>query len=220
MRVIKNGRYDVAIDLRGDARHILAIFLAGVKRRISYGITGAGFLLTHEVPYEGIKHETERNVDLLSVLGIRNVHLSGVKLSFSGRNKDNTEGLLRKSGLSGPFVVIHPIPGHVGKKWDNRAFAGVIRFLKREKGLLSVLVGSAADIDEIKEIISLAEVEAVNMAGKTTIGTLGGVISGALLFVGVDSGPAHIAAALGVPAIILFSGVNDPRKWAPRGKKV
>ncbi|MFH1664555.1 MAG: glycosyltransferase family 9 protein, partial [Candidatus Omnitrophota bacterium] len=54
----------------------------------------------------------------------------------------------------------------------------------------------------------------------TNIGTLGAILEKASLFVGVDSGPAHISAAAGIPTIVLFSGANDPAQWAPRGKNV
>ena len=60
----------------------------------------------------------------------------------------------------------------------------------------------------------------IRMPGGNGISVLAEIIRGSSLFIGVDSGPAHISAALNVPTIILFSGINDPKQWAPRGSNV
>ncbi|MDD3089620.1 MAG: hypothetical protein PHT95_06730, partial [Candidatus Omnitrophica bacterium] len=69
-RLLKAGRYDAVVDLRGDFRHILAMWLSGAKRRISCGVTGGAFLLTDVVPYSAHAHQTERNLSLLGPLGV------------------------------------------------------------------------------------------------------------------------------------------------------
>lgn len=211
--IIKDGGYDTVIDLRGDFRHILAMFAAGVESRISYGITGGGFLLTREVSHDGVMHETDRNMELLRPLGVKGeVGKTCVYISEDGA-KDLPD-------ITGDYVVIHPVPGHAAKEWSIDSFSYVVRYLKEEKGLRSVFVGGEGDEAYTGEIVKDSESGAIDLSGRTSLVGLGELIKKAKLFVGVDSGPAHIAAASGTPSVVLFSGANDPCQWAPKGSNV
>jgi len=217
--VVKKGRYDICIDLRGDFRHIIAMFVAGVKCRVGYGITGGGFLLTHNVPYKGVMHETDRNMELLRAIGVEE-KTSGARLCFPDKDREDAESLVRGSVDDKKYAVLHTVPGHETKKWDPERFAGVIEYVAAEKQLVPVVAGGAADSCEVKKIGDLTDVPLIDLTGETTLGVLYHILHRASLFVGVDSAPAHIAAAAGVPALILFSGVNDPAQWAPKGENV
>ena len=215
--LMKRGGYDLVIDLRGDVRHILAAFLAGVKGRIGYGITGGGFLLTERVPYDGIMHETERNMALLRPLGIEEPPRE-IKLYFPESEKRKGALFGEKTGKTGPYAVLHVVPGHPAKNWSDDGFAHVARYLRDHKKLVPVAVGSASDNFRIRRISDKAGRGIVNLAGKTSLGELACLLKEADLFVGIDSGPSHLAAAAGTPSVILFSGVNDPGQWAPGGR--
>ncbi len=217
--IAKEGKYDVAIDLRGDIRHIFSLFLAGVKCRIGYGITGGGFLLTHRLPYGAVMHETDRNMALLRPLGIE-CAAPEIRLSFPGEDARKADLLLQRSGIEGRYAVLHPVPGHFTKEWDMEKFMRVARYVSEEKGLIPVVVGSEADSGLMRKALDQADTKLLDLSGRTTLPVLAGVLSGASLFIGVDSAPAHIAAAEGIPAVVLFSGVNDPDQWAPRGRNV
>ena len=214
-RAIKKGKYDIAIDLRGDARHILAMIISGVRTRISYGITGGGFLLTHEVSYAGLAHETKRNIDLLAPLKIFPDKVA-VELRSADSDIKDAKSLVRESGIKGSYVVIHPVSGRTPKNWSPDKFACIIKFLKDEKSMTPVMIGSMSDKETLED---LGE-GTIDLCGKTSLGMLGPIISEASLFVGLDSGPAHIAAAVGTPTVILFSGTDDPDQWAPKGENV
>jgi ADP-heptose:LPS heptosyltransferase len=82
------------------------------------------------------------------------------------------------------------------------------------------LIGAQEDGLRIKDVITGAGVDVVDLAGRTKLSELGPLCAGASLFVGLDSGPSHIAAYTGIPTMILFSGVNDPVQWAPKGENV
>jgi len=112
------------------------------------------------------------------------------------------------------------VPGHVTKVWEDGRFAEVIKYISAQKGLMPCLAGSGDDRNKINDIVKMSGVKCVDLAGKTSLGMLYYFSRRADIFVGVDSGPAHIAAAAGAPCVILFSGVNDPDEWAPRGKNV
>jgi heptosyltransferase III len=216
---IRKGRYDVVIDLRGDARHIAASFLAGVKRRIGYGITGLGFLLTDEVPYGESSHEIDRNMALLGPMGAKSDN-AGPKLHFSKEDALGAENIKKKEGIDRPYAVLHVAAGRKEKNWTIEGFAGVITYLSEKKGLLPVIIGTEEDTVYIKRVIEKVSQKVIDLSGKVGLGELGPLCRGASLFVGLDSGPSHIAAAAGVRCVILFSGVNDPDQWAPRGENV
>jgi ADP-heptose:LPS heptosyltransferase len=218
--IVKEGRYDAAIDLRGDLRHILALFLSGVKCRVSYGITGGGFLLTHEVPYRQGVHETEHSMDLVRTLGV-SPGKPEVSISLpTGATIERSDGVLERDDISAPYAVFHAFPGHATKLWKNENFSRVIDYVAKKKNAAAVLVGSEEDKKEASDIISMTTEKAYDLTGRTDWETLTGILKKAALFVGVDSAPAHIAAALGVPTIVVFSSVNDPRQWAPKGDRV
>jgi len=217
--LMRRGGYDAAVDLRGDARHIAAMFLSGLKRTISYGITGGGFLLTDEVPWAPQEHETDRNMALLAPLGVADK--SGeVDIRYDERDAEEAAALLRREGVSGGYAVLHVAPGHGAKTWKKKDFAEVLRHLSANRSLAPVLVGASTDSAQVREVIGLSGSKAFDLSGKTRLGMLGPIFKGASVFIGVDSGPAHIAAATGIPTVILFSGVNDPMRWAPRGDNV
>ena len=217
--IMKKGEYDLAIDLRGDARHIAAMFAAGIKCRISYGITGCGFLLTHQVPYKGTMHENERNAELLKPLGIECCS-PGINLYFSDEDILEAGNLKKELGINYPYAVIHVVPGHPEKKWNTASFSEVARYIHDEKGLVPIFIGTHDDRGDVKAVIEMAGVKSINLSGMTSLSVLGPFMTGASLFVGLDSGPTHIAAYTETPTIMLFSGVNDPAQWAPRGENV
>jgi len=219
IKIIKKGDYDTGIDLKGDLRQIVALFLSGVKYRISYDITGGGFLLSHHTEYRRGYHETEHNLDLLKVLGVTS-EKAKVDLFVSVAAKKHAAKILKENNIPEQFAAMHVLSGHNQKNWQNDKFSHLVRYICVKKGLAVVLIGTDRDKKIVDDVIAEADIHAVNLCGKTDLETLAGVIKKASLFVGIDSGPAHIAAACGVPATILFSGMNDRHQWAPHGDLV
>jgi ADP-heptose:LPS heptosyltransferase len=217
--IIRDGGYDIVVDLRGDLRHIAAMALSGTPRRIGYGITGGGFFLTDCPVYERELHEAQLDLRLLSPLGIRK---SGAKPEFalSEDHIRQARDIKQRKGVFGDYAVIHPVPGDNDKSWSAENFAEITRYLRDIKRFLPVFVGTAGDIDTVHRITATCGGGTVNLAGELSLGGSAAVISEAALFVGVDSGPAHIAGAASVPSVVLFSGTNESRRWAPRGKNV
>ena len=217
--LLKKSSYDLAIDLRGDARDILAMFLAGVKTRIGYGITGLGFLLTSEVLRDESLHEVDKNIALLKPLGIK-AEEREIELYYPKENIKEAHVLAKKEGIDSPYAVFHAFSGHPGKNWDLSNFVKVAEHVKKERDLMPVFVGSKTDEENISKVMNSLSEGAVDLSGKTTLATLGSLLKGASLFIGLDSGPSHIAAASKTPTVIIFSGMNNPAQWAPRGKNV
>ena len=101
------------------------------------------------------------------------------------------------------------------KRWPAERF-GDLAHLLAAGGLAPVVVGGAGDAGHAA-VIRAACPAAIDLTGRTTLLQLGGVLAGATLAVGNDTGPTHLAAALGLPTIALFSGDSDPALTRPRG---
>jgi heptosyltransferase-2 len=220
--------YDLAIDFRGDVRTIALLFLAGAKRRVGYGGTGGGFLLTDRVPNEEGIHQVERNLRCVEILGAparraerRDRDQTAPRLSVPERTRSDVRG--RFPELYGtaprPWIVLHEGSGYPSKRWPRTYFDELIRKLGDEKLGTVILVGSAGDWDGSGRG-GAARGPVWDLAGKTSLSELCGLLADADIFVGNDSGPAHIAAALGKKVISLFSGTNDYRFWQPIGPRV
>jgi lipopolysaccharide heptosyltransferase II len=212
--LIKKGRYDAVVDLRGDLRHIAAMFLSGVHMRISYGITGGDFLLTHCENYVYKAHESDKNNMLLKGLGV-DCKTQQVELYPSDEDRNGIEKIKTEDHIGVKYAVFHMTPGYPGKEWDHEKFIETAVDVKAEHNLQIVVVGGGDDPGA-----EMKMGDTVDLSGKTTLGELYFLLRGAAIFIGLDSGPSHIAASTGVPTIVLFSGMNDPSVWAPRGKNV
>jgi len=105
-----------------------------------------------------------------------------------------------------PYAVVHPFASLPEKTWPAERFLEVAAGLQADHGLAPVFIGSAAD-----DWNAFAGHQCVRGAPLADVKAL---LAGASLFVGNDSGPAHMAAAFAVPAVVLFS-TSDPVVWAP-----
>jgi len=105
-----------------------------------------------------------------------------------------------------PFAVIHPFAAAPEKTWPAGHFLAVADFLSRVWGIEPVFIGAAGD--------DLGAFARFRTLGGRPLGEIKNLIAGAVLFIGNDSGPAHMAAAFGVPTAVVF-GPSDPRIWGP-----
>ncbi len=120
-----------------------------------------------------------------------------------------------------PVVCVHVGVGSVMRQWPSRHFAHLIDMLVADCGVSVVLIGGQDEQDIAEQILgSVAEPAALcSLVGRIPLTGLAAVIGACALFVGNDSGPKHIAAALGVPTIGIHSGSVDATEWAPVGKR-
>ena len=107
-----------------------------------------------------------------------------------------------------PYAVVHPVAATPEKTWRADGFVQVAEHLRRQHGLESVFIGA-----KDQDLSAFAGWEVMRGAALAEVKTL---IAGASLFVGNDSGPAHMAAAFGVVPVVIF-GPSDPMIWGPWG---
>jgi len=111
------------------------------------------------------------------------------------------------------YAVIQPTSKFFTKEWTPEGFAEIADYLERQHGLQVLLTGGPGEESKLRRVAEHCQGHVVVCAG-VSIGELLWVLRGANLFVGNDSGPTHLAAALGVPMVVLF-GSSDAEVWYP-----
>jgi ADP-heptose:LPS heptosyltransferase len=118
-----------------------------------------------------------------------------------------------------PVVCIHPGAGNVMKQWPEADFIALVALLLDRHPVNVLLIGGpdeAATVAALEREIAAPE-RLGSVAGRLALGELPGLLARCALFIGNDSGPKHIAAALGVPTVGIHSGTVDPAEWGPLG---
>ena len=117
----------------------------------------------------------------------------------------------------GESLQILSTGGNVGKEWGPGKWVRIIDWIGEEFGMIVVVVGSPAERERAAELAGACSGRVCNLAGKTTLAELAGVLKKSRLHLGVDSAAPHIAAAVGTPTVTLY-GPSDWRYWAPPGE--
>jgi ADP-heptose:LPS heptosyltransferase len=131
------------------------------------------------------------------------------------------ERTLVTASVQEPYVVLHPTRGIAAahERWPTTRLAELARELASEYAVRVVVTGAAGD-REIAERVATAG-GAVSLAGRTSLAEFGALAEGALAVVAMDSGPMHVAAAVGAPTLGIFALQSDePDRWAPLGPHV
>jgi heptosyltransferase-3 len=117
-----------------------------------------------------------------------------------------------------PMLAIHPFSLWKYKEWEDAQWICLIDHMNAKYNASVILTGAPEDRDRAGAIISACKSYAYNLAGKTSVGDLAGVLGTCSFFIGVDTAALHMAAAVGTPTVGIF-GPTAPESWAPRGKK-
>jgi lipopolysaccharide heptosyltransferase II len=214
---VRRARFDLAVDFRGDARVILFIYLCGIPRRVGLAASGCDFLLTDAVDPPEDSHMLDWSLALLERLGA-GVPRTDLELPLAEEDRGFAATVWREEGLEGawPVVSIHPDVRWYGRKWDNDRYAAIADRLVERYGARIVLTGAPSEAPCAEDVAARMRHTCVMLAGRTTVGQLAAVLARSDLFLGADSGPAHLAAASGTPVVALF-GPNDPVYFGPYG---
>lgn len=217
--------FDVAVVLHPTLRVHLVTFLAGIAERIGYDRKGFYFL-TRPLPHkkqEGTKHEVEYNFDLLKALGIDDVSRE-LYIPLKRESDDFVADFLRRLGVGEKerLVAVNPAASCPSKLWPAQKFAGLIDRVQRELGVKVLVVADAAHRSVSEQIFNLVKTRPVDGSGQFSLSQLASLFKRCELLISNDSGPVHIAVAVGTPVISIFgrnqAGLN-PRRWGPIGPR-
>lgn len=223
--VFKKRRFDYSIVLNANKILHLATFLAGIPVRIGYNRKWSVFLnkTIEDEREKGRKHEAEYAMDFARLLGLKNFEQPSPRLVCANASREKVKELLFKKGadLSQKLIVIHPASSNPAKMWEKTRYAELIKKLKSHSKWEIIVVGTREERSLAEEIIRAADENGFNVCGELNLKELAALLKRANVFVGNDSGPMHMAAALDVPVIAIFGrnipGVG-PKRWGPYGK--
>lgn len=172
-------------------------------------------------PHTEDNHVIERNLAFLDHLGVNtDPDKHHCKMAYSESDLLFAKTKIREAGIEGSYILIHPTSRWFFKCWEDDRFAEVINSLAHDG---HNIVLTAAPVPQemalVENLMSLVKApNVVSLAGKLTLPSLAAAIAGAKLFIGVDSAPMHMAAALNVPMVALF-GPTKLHAWRPWSKK-
>lgn len=217
---LRQGRYDLVIDLQGLLKSALMVICARARFRVGLagGREGSGHALTHVVPLPpGPLHAVDRYLEAARFLGADPPSKAFI---FSSRPDDGAraEALLAEAEIrpNASVIALNPQARWSTKLWGEEQFARVGEALAHRHGARILVIGSSADLPVARRLARRMNPAPFVAAGRTDLKVLIALLKRIDLLVTVDSGPMHLAAALGTPLVALF-GPTDPHLIGPYG---
>ena len=204
---------DVTIDMQGLFKSMVATALTGARTRIGYAkpesLEQAWLAYTHAIR-PAAPHIMERHCELLAPLGVATPAIEfGMPRWPVSRSR--VKEWFRELRFDSSPVIMNPGAGWASKLWPTARFAAVARELRHRQGVASLVVWGGGDERAAAERIVAEADGAAVMAPATTLQDLGEACRLAQLFISSDTGPLHLAAAVGTPCVGLFGPVPADR---------
>ncbi len=203
---LRKYKFDLCVVLNPTKEAHLKSFLARIPVRVGYNRKW-GFLLTHKLrdtKYQGNRHEVDCNLELVSLIGAKSKDKS---LTIKIDEKLFPEFINKK------IIAIHPFTSDPVKQWPIARFEELALRIRQDLNLMVIIIGLSMDNQNFRG-------DLVNMVNKTTLVELAALLKRCSLLISGDSGPVHLAAAVGTQVVALFR--NDlmgktARRWGPWG---
>ncbi|WP_425058570.1 ADP-heptose--LPS heptosyltransferase 2 [Sporomusa carbonis] len=218
INVLRERRFDLALDLQGLLKSAIISFLSGAPQRLVYcnAREYSDKIGKKVCGPNSDGHIVERYLDVVRELGCK-IDEPEFIVNITEKETALSNAIAKQAGLdlAKPFVVLMPGTNWPNKCWPADKFAQLADKLF-ESDLIPVFAGGKADITAMKEIIRKSAVLPIDLIGKTSLKQLAFIIKNARAVVAGDTGPMHLAAALNTPVIALF-GPTDPNRNGPYG---
>jgi heptosyltransferase-1 len=218
VRELRRARYDIAIDLQGLIKSALLARLSGAPRVLgfsaSYAREGLARLFYTDVHDPGrgglydareTRHVVDINLGVLALLGI-----TGVRAEFPLETPSSAAARTIVEQTGGRYALLNPGAAWPNKRWPPDRLAAVAVELRERHGVASVVLWGPGEESLAGEVVAAARGAAV-LSPKTTVGDLVAMARGAALMVSGDTGPTHIAAAVGTPIVGLYGPTRPVR---------
>jgi 3-deoxy-D-manno-octulosonic-acid transferase/heptosyltransferase-1 len=220
---LRDTRYDVVIDFHALLKSALLVLLAKGRRKIGFdrGMehTEHSHLVLNErvAPVDMSVHALTRQLILCEAIGVHSRKVV-YDIPISPEDDGRVDALLSDAGVdpARPLVAVNPVALWETKLWFNDRFAELADRLVTEAGAAVVFTGGKADGPPIREILGRMKRPASDLTGKTSLTTLAALYRRAACVVSTDTGPMHLAAAVGTPVVALF-GPTAPWRTGPFG---
>lgn len=221
---LRRRRVDLALDFEQYVRTSQALlYLAGARQVIAFDTRGLerAALADVRVPYDDTRHTGESYLDLARAAGVRKEAYRPGGLAADPSAAERVAAWCRPRGVPPrPLVLLHPGSGDNfhGRRWPTRRFGLVARRLVDEAGAVVAVTGGRGEQGLAREVSEAAERDVWDLAGRLDLKELVALLARAQVLVSNDSGPVHLASALGVPVLGLY-GPNSPLLYGPLSEK-
>ncbi len=199
-------KFDISIDPQGITKSAALGWLAGAKTRI--GIRGQwgrelSPWLNNQLVTTTHDHLVDRSLELLHALDIYDAAVE-FQLPVDPECELSMKRFMDNAGVGNKFVLLNPGASWPSKRWENDRFADVASYAWSTHGLKSVVTWAGDEELAMATDIKLAAKQAVELAPKTNLRQLAALSAQALFFIGCDTGPMHLAAAMNTPCLGLY----------------
>jgi heptosyltransferase-1 len=219
VRRARQARYDVAFDFQGLMKSAVLARASGAARVAGFSIwhlreksARPFYSETDNAAEDEGGHVIQKNLHLLHLVGIETSHVEFPIANVGSRALDE----VRREVGSGAFALLNPGAAWPNKRWPSSRFGEVAAFLRDVRGLPSVVLWGPGEQALAQSVVVFSS-GAARCAPPTEVADLVALSRQAALIVSGDTGPLHIAAAVGTPAVALFGPTNPRRNgpWAP-----
>jgi len=196
----------------------IASILSGAKTRVGYVGFGKDCLYTHRVPFNPDVHAADSFSDITGTLGVKEPINELEPLSITKNDEAVASEFIHENKLKRKIVGIHPGSGTtaVARRWDPKKFAAVADALSK-RGYDIVISGTPSE-SELVDSVSKQMKEKNTRVTSLSLKQFCALMTHFSLFISNDTGPMHLAAAMGTPTLGLM-GMNTPVRYAPLGRK-
>lgn len=221
-REVARKKFNVVIHLHATNRMHLLGWLARIPMRIGWARKQA-WTLTHSLPdlkREGHKHEAAYNFDLLRFLNVECPPTLQPYFALPARAEKSLDVLLKNLNLDDerPWVILSPGASCPSKRWPAERFGYLADRIQEKYGARVIAISSAHDETLVSRIRENSALGVDDLSGRLSLSMLGHLLKRAALLISNDSGPVHVASAVGTPVISIFGRKQaglSPRRWAP-----
>jgi heptosyltransferase-3 len=219
-------RCEAAVVVHPTPRLALAVRLARVPLRVGTAYRAYSTLFNRRVAQHRRRppwrHESEYNVELLAPLGITAKEIRPMRWQVTGAESTAADSILRARGVTDErLVVIHPGNAGSAMNWSAAQYGELGRRFSDLPARVLV-TGTSPEAGLAQQVVHSIGAAGMNMAGAFSVPQLAAVLQRSALYVGSATGPTHLAAAVGIPVIALYSPLRSsvPQRWRPLGAQV
>jgi ADP-heptose:LPS heptosyltransferase len=218
LRGARARRFDLAVQMYGANPAANAVVdVLGARRTAGFAAPGAGERDPRRfLAYPHGVHEIDRHLALVQLLGAGEDD-GALAFPLTGADAEQAAEVRRRTGLAGgPYALLHPGATSPSRRWPLARWAQVGDALAA-RGLAVAVTGVRGEEELVREVRHRMRAPAADLCGWTALGAFAALLRDAALLAANDSGPAHLAAAVGTPSVTVFLS-GDPVRWAHGGR--
>jgi lipopolysaccharide heptosyltransferase II len=216
---LRKRKYDLVFDLFCNPRSALITFATGARYRVGYAFRGRGYAYNIKLkPRKEVHHNVEFNLDTLRALGLEIVDKK-IYMPLSYESEIFAQEFWDEQNLNDKLVIaLNPAGTWETKRWGLEKFASLGDMLAKNFGAkILVLWGNEKELDDARKIFSLMKTKPI-IPPRTNLKQLASILKRCCFMISNDSGPMHIATAVGTPTLGIY-GPTNPYAQGPYGEK-